>query len=172
MKEKNHRNSADHRAALPSDWQPDLPDVPILILSMLYQLLTNLRRVRPLIRRTRDGDYALIIESRPSDDGLVDRLAIMLTEQQLKIGGIIEGDSPDDDIEVEAWLEMGLGSAEMLEEAVHAAACVGANPEHAFADTIAALRRQEDPRLSRLCHYLRRLSPDDIRDELRKTFQA
>jgi hypothetical protein len=170
MKKKIDQNPDGPGAASSSDQQSELPYLPTLTLCMLHQLLVNLKRIEPTICRTTAGDYALVIESASLDTA--DRLAIVPTETGLEIGSVMESDSHGDDVEVEWWLQMGLGGAEMIEEVVHAAAEMGNQPRHLFAETIEALGHLEEPGFAPFAKYLRELCIWDIRDELADAFRA
>ena len=150
----------------------ELPRFPTFSLCVLHQLLANLRRLECSICSTTEGDYALVLDRRAdADNGCGCAIAIVPRVTGLVFGFAKRDDAlPPGTVEVEPILQSDSDGNELLAEVLMTAADVCWNDSEAFADTIAAIARLQNPQFAPFADYLRPLHPRDALEELELGF--
>jgi hypothetical protein len=172
MPKKKARPARERRAdARAANGQAVSPNVPTLVLCALYQLLCNLQRIEPSIRRTTDRRYALLIGSKnPKACIRGIRRVVVPTERRLMFGTYFEEEGTVDggiDVKTCRLRERShFGDEKMLDELIRSIAVFGHRPERYFSDAIAAISALNDPRFTGCSDYLEERDACDVLDEI------
>jgi hypothetical protein len=171
MPKKKARQARERRRAAPAaKAQAGPPDVPTVALRSLYQMLCDVGRLRPSIRRTTDGRYAIVIGSKKPRASKYDAFRVILpTDAGLMFGTFFELEAVNGCIDVRTCRlrdSVHFGSENVLGEVIQSAWIFGTREGRHFADAIAAINSLNEPQFAGCGDYFSERLPDDVLDEV------